>query len=214
MPNSARALGQDGLRLRSRRVRSDRSPRLSVSLPVALFVVAGLVGFVSASVRFSDFQLPSLSQPVYVPGWMPGPSTSPVRSLVSLVPTIDEQRYLQALWPIHTRLQQRGVRLGLTVATFGAHVELDRAQLKVRLDDALAGFRVAEEQLRALQPPTDLQEDHASYLDAVRLLQDSAVQMLRTCDDGKLVHLTEAVPLSLEGLSQMQLLGDRWWPAS
>jgi hypothetical protein len=60
MPYSARALGQEGLRLRSRRVRSDRSHRLSVALVLALFVVAGLLGYFGGDVITG---LPSVSMP-------------------------------------------------------------------------------------------------------------------------------------------------------
>jgi hypothetical protein len=62
MPDSARALGQRGLRLRSRRVRSDRSHRLSAALVLALFVVAGLVGYLGGNVA-TRAELPLVNLP-------------------------------------------------------------------------------------------------------------------------------------------------------
>ena len=70
MPYSARALGQDGLRLRSRRVRRDRSQRLSWLLAVTVVMVAGLWGLVGASVG-PGLRIPSLVPP----GLVPGPSS-------------------------------------------------------------------------------------------------------------------------------------------
>src|SRR5438874_13640524 len=99
MPYSARALGQEGLRLRSRRVRSNRSQRLSAPLVVAVIVVVSLGGFVGASVADSGLRLDSL----VVPGWMPGPSTPPSSPRN---PDAFEQQYLDALLPIHSRLMQ------------------------------------------------------------------------------------------------------------
>jgi hypothetical protein len=70
MPYSARALGQEQLRLRSRRVRSNRSQRLSVWLAVVVLVLASLAGYFGASVGNVLIELPSLS----LPGVTSGPS--------------------------------------------------------------------------------------------------------------------------------------------
>ena len=53
MPYSARALGQEQLRLRSRRVRSNRSQRLSVWLAVVVLVLASLAGYFGAEITVS-----------------------------------------------------------------------------------------------------------------------------------------------------------------
>jgi hypothetical protein len=63
MPYGARALGQESLRLRSRRLRSDRAQRLSVRLLVLVFVFASLIGFVGASLLDGGIDLRRLVVP-------------------------------------------------------------------------------------------------------------------------------------------------------
>jgi hypothetical protein len=63
MPYGARALGQEGLRLRSRRVRSAKSARLSLRLAVVVLILAGLIGYFGASVGVAVSQLPSFELP-------------------------------------------------------------------------------------------------------------------------------------------------------
>jgi hypothetical protein len=54
MAYSAWALGQQDLRLRSRRVRADRSHGLSVWIALAVFVATTLIGFFGASLGFGN----------------------------------------------------------------------------------------------------------------------------------------------------------------
>jgi hypothetical protein len=203
MPYSARALGQEGLRLRSRRVRSNRSQRLSVHLVVAVVLVVGLGGFVGASVADFGLRLPSL----VIPGWIPGPSVAPA------IPSRDagQQQYLDALLPIHSRLMQTVLRTGLVTASFGNR-DSDRSIFRAQLDDSLANYRRIEEQVLALEPPAEMQDSHASYVAAVRLFERSAIEMLKVYDDGDTDHLADGAPLSVEGMARMRVLSDRFWP--
>ena len=54
-----------------------------------------------------------------------------------------EQRYIEALWPIHTTVERTAVRVALG-ASFYKLRDLSRADLKGRLDDALVAYRGAE----------------------------------------------------------------------
>ncbi len=205
MPYSARALGQEGLRLRSRRVRSDRSQRLSVPLVVVVLVVVGLGGFVGASVADSAPRLPSL----VIPGWMPGASVAPAVGASTLDDA--QQHYVDALLPIHSQLMQTVLRTGLATAAFAAR-DTDKTQFRAQLDQSLASYRRIEEQVLALDPPTELRDAHDSYLGAVRLFERSSSEMLKLYDDGNEAHLAAGAPLSLEGMARMRLLSDRFWP--
>jgi hypothetical protein len=205
MPDSARALGQEGLRLRSRRVRSNRSQRLSVQLVATVVVVVSLGGFIGASVADSGLRLPSL----VIPGWMPGPSVAP--SFSSNPDLAQQQQYLDVLLPIHSRLMQTVLRTGVATASFGGR-DIDRAQFRAQLDESLASYRRIEEVVLTLQPPADLRDSHAAYIATVRLFERSATEMLKAYDDGDNDHLADGAPLSLEGMARMRTLSDRFWP--
>jgi hypothetical protein len=186
MPYSALALGQASLRLRSRRVRSGRSHRLSLRFAVALVLGASLVGFVGGTLR--------------------APTAAG-----TYTPHAEEQRYLQALWPIHTQLEQSVERLGLLTAVSETQSN-DPSELQAQLEASLTSYRHAEDQLRGLDPPPDLRSIHQGYLDALRLLEQSALEMLSTVGAGNDVHPLAVVPVGLEGVSRLHALTDRFWP--
>lgn len=186
MAYSALALGHDGLRLRSRRVRSDRSYRLSVRFAVVMFVVAGLGGLGGAAFE--------------------------VRSSTAVeVPPGDGRGYVEALSPIHASVEQSVERLGLLAALYENH-EIDRDELRTRLDDSLASYRRAEEEMQALQPPPELRTVHQDYLEALALLRLSALEMRQASEDGDETHFSAAVPLSMQGMTRIRSLMDGFWP--
>jgi hypothetical protein len=123
----------------------------------------------------------------------------------------DEQRYIEALWPIHTNVERTAVRVALG-ASFYKLQDLSRADLKARLDDALVAYRGAEQRLRELQPPESLRARHAAYLSAVQRFEESTLEMLRMYDDGSDEHLTKAFPLSLKGSDEIREVGESFWP--
>ena len=122
-----------------------------------------------------------------------------------------EQRYIEALWPIHTDVERAAVRVALG-ASFYKLQDLSRADLKTRLDDALVAYRGAEQRLRELQPPESLRGRHDAYLTAVQRFEASTLEMLRMYDDGSDDHLTTAFPLSLKGSDEIRELGESFWP--
>ncbi len=89
--------------------------------------------------------------------------------------------------------------------------DMGRAELKTRVDDALATYRQAEERLRELQPPPSLERAHNDYLAAVQLFQKSALEVLKMFDDGNDDHLLAAYPLSLEGSNKIRAIGAEFW---
>lgn len=188
MPYSALALGLASPRLRSRRRRSDSSHRLSIWLAVATFTAAGLVGFVGVG---ENLQVRS----------------SPLGST-----RLDQQRYLQAVWPIYLDLEVNANRMGLAAALY-ADENIDRLELANRIDTALASYLHADYQLGPLQPPEELEAVHQGYLEVVSLLERAAIEMRKAGEDGDESHLSAAVPLMLEGTARMHALASRFWPA-
>jgi hypothetical protein len=89
--------------------------------------------------------------------------------------------------------------------------DMDRAELKTRVDDALATYRQAEMRLRDLRPPPSLQRAHADYLAAVELFQKSALEVLKMFEDGNDDHLLVAYPLNLEGSNKIRAIGAQFW---
>ena len=90
--------------------------------------------------------------------------------------------------------------------------DLARSELKTRTDQALAVYRGAESRLRALEPPASLRGAHSEYLAAVRLFQESAVEVLKMFEDGRDDHLLAAYPKSQEGSNKIREVGGKFWP--
>jgi hypothetical protein len=121
-----------------------------------------------------------------------------------------EEAYIQALWPIHGDVERGAVRLSLGKISYKTG-ELGKADLRARVDAALATHRRAEERIQALQPPPSLAAAHDEYLAAVRLFQQSALEVLKMFDDGDDEHLLAAYPLSQEGSDKIREVGVKFW---
>ena len=63
-----------------------------------------------------------------------------------------------------------------------------------------------------LEPPPSLRAVHQDYLDALRLYQRSAAEMLKTPEDGRDEHLVAALPLSKEASRKLLVVGNVIWP--
>lgn len=186
MPYSALALGLASPRLRSRRRHYDRSHRLSIRLAVATITAVGVVGFIGANLQARS---------------------SPIDSA-----RLDQQRYLQAVWPIYTDLEVNATRMGLAAALF-ENEDIDRIELVSRLDAALVSFRRADDQLGALQPPAELDSVHEGYLQGLGLYERAALEMRKAGEDGDESHIATGVTLMLEGIARVHALANRFWPA-
>jgi len=121
-----------------------------------------------------------------------------------------EEAYIQALWPIHSEVERSAVRLSLGKIFYKIN-DMGKADLKARVDDALASFRRAETRIAALQPPPSLERAHDEYLAAVGLFQKSALEVLKMFDDGSDDHLLAAYPLNQEGTNKIREVGARFW---
>lgn len=178
----------------------DRARIPSFKVVLFMLIVAalsGLVGFAVSREAARPAQDSSASR-------LALPTPRPARAT-------GEQTYVEALWPIHTNVEHAAVRVALG-ASFYKLQDLSRAELKTRLQDALAAYRTADQRLRALQPPQSLAGRHQAYLGAVELFEQSTVEMLRMYDDGGDEHLARGFPLSVEGSDKIREVGAEFWP--
>jgi hypothetical protein len=122
-----------------------------------------------------------------------------------------EEAYIQALWPIHGAVERSAARMALG-QIFYVTKDLDRAELKARVDEALVIYRRANTQLGVLQPPPSLQAAHADYTAAVRLFETSATEVLKMFDDGSDEHMRVAYPLGQQAADKVREVGLKFWP--
>jgi hypothetical protein len=90
--------------------------------------------------------------------------------------------------------------------------DLGRADLGTRVEQALATYRAADARLRALEPPASLRREHEEYLSAVRLFEESAIELLKMFKDGRDDHMLAAYPKSQEGSDKIREIGGKFWP--
>jgi hypothetical protein len=122
-----------------------------------------------------------------------------------------EEAYIQALWPIHGSVERSAVRMSLGQIFYKTE-DIDRPQLKARVEEALTTFRTMLNRLRALEPPASLQNTHDQYTSAVRLFEKSALEAMKMFDDGKDEHLLAAYPFNQEGSNKIREIGIKLWP--
>jgi hypothetical protein len=143
-------------------------------------------------------------------GREPVAAVRPVTAAPKPAFTRAEEAYIQALWPIHGDIERSAVRMSLGKIFYKTN-DLGKADLKARVEAALAVFRRAEERIQALQPPPSLVGAHEEYLAAVRLFQQSALETLKMFDDGDDGHLLAAYPVSQEGSNKIREVGAKFW---
>jgi hypothetical protein len=121
-----------------------------------------------------------------------------------------EEAYIQALWPIHGDVERSTLRLSLGKIFYTTN-DLSKAELKTRIDAAMATYQNAEGRISALQPPPSLARAQDDYLAAVRLFKQSATEALKMFEDSSDSHLLAAYPLSQEGSTMIRAVGARFW---
>jgi len=167
-------------------------------LAVTVLALLGVVAFAVTREATTTVRgpIPAVSQP----------ASTPQRPAF----TRAEEAYIQALWPIHGEVERSTVRLSLGKIFYKTN-EMGKAELRARVDKALATYRTAEARIGALQPPPSLQRAHDDYLAAVGLFQKSALEVLKMFDDGNDDHLLAAYPLSQEGSNKIREVGAQFW---
>jgi len=125
--------------------------------------------------------------------------------------TPDEEKYIRALWPIHGDVERGTMRASLGQILYKTQ-DLKREDLRRRMEQALAVYRRAEDQLRFLLPPASLRREHDEYMSAVQLFRESALEALKMFEDGREAHLLAAYPKSQKGSDKIREVGGKFWP--
>jgi hypothetical protein len=122
-----------------------------------------------------------------------------------------EEGYIREVWPIHGDVERSTMRMSLGQIFYKTQ-DLGRAELRTRVEQALAVYQRAEARLRALEPPMSLRREHEEYLSALRLFRESASEVLRMFEDGRDDHMRAAYPKSQEGSDKIREVGGKFWP--
>jgi hypothetical protein len=182
---SALALGHAGLRLRSRRVRSGRSHRLSLGLLVATIATVSGVGV------FVVFDTNSNTQPANVAN----------------AATPEQQHLIAGLRPIDAQIQRSVAQEGLLVAEYQSG-QIDRAELQRQLGEVLIAYRDAASQVSALDLPPQMQATLQADAAALGVLTQSAAELSQAYDDGDQARVSAALANSLAATVRLHALAD------
>jgi hypothetical protein len=183
---SAVALG-DGLRLRSRRVRSGRSHRLSLWISIVVIAIAAGAGFLGVQMRT--------------------PPTPAVNGSVVDAATLDQQRFVSELRPIRADIQRSISETGLLVAAYQSG-GVSKAELQRRLAGILASYREAARKVDGLNPPEELRPTVQAYRETLGALTQSGTELSKAYDDGNEARVSAALAQSLRATVQLHDLGD------
>ena len=178
---------------------SRRSPNVKIFL--FSFVLLSLLGVLTLAAVREVVTSPANSRTAH-------PTLAPARP--PLTPA--EEAYALALWPIHNEVKASALKMTLGGLAYKLG-ELDRAGLKSKVDASSETYRRAAMRIAALTPPASLAQVHEMYVDAVRLYQRSAAEMVRVGGDGRDEHLVVAQPLSMEASEKLLKVGDVLWPS-
>ncbi len=175
-------------------------------LGVVLFALAGVLLFAGGRDVAS---IAAVSREMTRPA---APNTSqPSRPPTRPALTPAEERYIRELWPIHGDVERSTMRMSLGQIFYKTQ-DLGRADLRKRVEQALAVYQKAEARLRGLEPPPSLQREHEEYASAVRLFRESAVEVLKMFEDGRDDHMLAAYPKSQAGANKIREVGGKFWP--
>ncbi len=185
------ALG-DGLRLRSRRIRSGRSHLLSLWIAIVVVAIAAGVAFVGVQTRLLQLQ--------------PATSLAP-NAPVADAATLDQQRFVSELRPVHAAMEQSISETGLLVAAYESG-SIDKSELQRRLAAVLAGYRDAAGQVATIQAPPDRQSTIHAYRETLDALTQSSSELSKAYDDGDQGHVAAALAQCLRATAQWHDLSD------
>ena len=171
----------------------------TILLGIALVSALGVLAFVMVR----ETALPSRTTRATPSQPSPAPPRPPL--------TAAEEAYAHALWPVHTDVKLSALRMMFAGINY-KRGKIDRADLKARVDAENETFRRAAARIRTLAPPASLQEVHAYYVDALRLYQQAAAEMLKIVDDGRGEHLVAASPMVKEAGRNLEAVGIALWP--
>ena len=201
MDRHVETLGKVGTKHPESSVRPGRRHRLpSVKVLLFGFVLMSLLGILALAAVREVATSPANARTAR-------PTLAPPRPPL----TAAEEDYALALWPIHNEVKVSALKMTLGGLSYKLG-DVDRAELGARVQGSAETYRRAAKQIAALTPPASLAQAHATYMEAVRLYQKSAAEMLLVLTDGRDEHLVAAQPLSMEASEKLLKVGDVLWP--
>jgi hypothetical protein len=121
--------------------------------------------------------------------------------------TLDQQRFVAGLRPIHAEIQQSIADTGLLVATYQTG-SIDKAELQRRLAQVLVSYQDAAVQVDALDTPEPMQPTIQAYRNALGILSQSGAELSKAYDDGDQARVAAALGRSLQATTQLHDLSD------
>lgn len=124
----------------------------------------------------------------------------------------EEENYAAALWPVHEQVKTNAVKMTFTGLSYKMG-EIDRTSVKVRVSPLIKAFRDAYGAAAKLKAPPSLEQQHQTYLGALKSYQTASEEMVKIARDGKEEHLLNAQKLSYAAAEDLLRVGDVLWPA-
>ncbi|MBV9580307.1 MAG: hypothetical protein JO057_17095 [Chloroflexi bacterium] len=121
--------------------------------------------------------------------------------------TLDQQRFVAELRPIHAEIQQGISETGLVVASY-QRGSIGKAELQRRLAGVLASYHDAATQVDALDTPTDMRPTVQAYHDTLGALSQDDSELAKAYDDGDEGRVSAALALSLQATAQWHDIAD------
>jgi len=125
--------------------------------------------------------------------------------------TAAEERFSHALWNIHAEVRTAAVSMTFAGLTYKIG-DADATSVRTKVAPLAETFRQAAADLRLLDGPESMQDVRGRYAEAVRLLGDASVTMVRVAEDGSDTHLLTAQEMSEQAAGMLLEVGDRLWP--
>jgi hypothetical protein len=167
---------------------------LSLWIAIVVVAIAAGVAFVGVQTRLLTAQ-PATSV-------TSGASVSVVDAA-----TLDQQRFVSELRPVHASIQQSIAETGLLVAAYESG-SIDKGELQRRLSAVQANYRDAAGQVASIQASPDRQSTLQAYRETLAALTQSGAELSKAYDDGDQGRVAAALAQSLRATAQWHDLGD------
>ena len=125
--------------------------------------------------------------------------------------TAAEEAYAGALWPVHELVKNNSIRMTFAGLSYKMG-ETDANAVAPEVAPLVAEYKTATARVGELHPPASLGQVHKDYLDALRLYQDAAGEMVKVSSDGSDDHLLAAQTMTERADVTLLKVGDVLWP--
>lgn len=123
-----------------------------------------------------------------------------------------EEGYAAALWPVHEEVKANAVKMTFTGLSYKMG-EINGASVKSRVAPLAKAFRDAYAAAAKIKAPASLEQQHQTYLAALKEYVDASDEMVKIAGDGRDDHLVKAQKLSFAAAENLLRVGDVLWPA-